>query len=67
MKFLKSVGKCLYVGFLDFEKDFDFINRANIIEHLKEKGAGSKFIKAVASMYKKPFISQNCVIDWVKR
>ena len=50
MEFLKCVGKCLYVGFLDFEKTFDFNYRANIIENLKETGAGSKFIKAVASM-----------------
>ena len=55
MEFLRSVGKCLYIGFLDFEKAFDFLNRANIIEHLKEKGGGSKFIKAVASMYEETF------------
>ena len=52
MEFLNSIGKSLYIGFLDYEKAFDFINRANLIEHLKEKGAGSKFVRAVASMYK---------------
>ena len=51
MEYLKSLGKTLYVGFLDYEKAFDFINRAKIIEHLKEKGAGARFTKAVASMY----------------
>ena len=51
MEFLKSLGKCQYVGFLDFEKAFDFTNRAIIIE----EGAGSKFIKAVASMYEETF------------
>ena len=51
MEYLKSLNKTLYVGFLDYEKAFDFINRAKIIEHLKEKGAGARFTKAVASMY----------------
>ena len=51
MEYLKSLGKVLYVGFLDYEKAFDFINRAKIIEHLKEKGAGARFTRAVASMY----------------
>ena len=51
MEYLKSLGKTLYVGFLDYEKAFDFINRAKIIEHLKEKGAGPRFTRAVASMY----------------
>ena len=51
MEYLKSLGKTLYVGFLDYEKAFDFINRAKIIQHLREKGAGAKFTKAVASMY----------------
>ena len=55
MEFLKSIGKHLYVGFLDYEKAFDFINRAHIINHLKEKGAGTKFVKAVASMYNETF------------
>ena len=53
MEYLKSLGKTLYVGFLDYEKAFDFINRAKIIEHLIEKGAGARFTRAVASMYEK--------------
>ena len=36
---------------LDYEKAFDFVNRAHIINHLKEKGAGARFIRNVASMY----------------
>ena len=51
MEYLKSLGKVLYVDFLDYEKAFDFIDRAKIIEHLKEKGAGARFTRAVASMY----------------
>ena len=52
MEYLKSIGKCLYVGFLDYEKAFGYFNRANIINHLKEKGVGAKYVKAIASMYK---------------
>ena len=51
MELLKSIGKCLYIGFLDYEKAFDFINRANLVQHLRKYGAGAKFVKAVASMY----------------
>ena len=52
MEYLKSIDKCLYVCFLDYEKAFDYVNRANIINHLKRKGAGAKYVKAIASMYK---------------
>ena len=55
MEMLKAVGKSVYVGFIDYEKAFDFVNRANIIKHMKEKGAGAKFTKAVASMYNETF------------
>ena len=51
MDYLKSLGEYLYVGFLDYEKAFDFVNRANIIKHLREKGAGSRYVKAIANMY----------------
>ena len=51
MEFLKTIGKNLYIGFIDYEKAFDYINRANIIENLMRKGAGARFVKAVASMY----------------
>ena len=51
MEYLKSIGKSLYIGFMDYEKAFDFVNRAHILNHLQEKGAGAKFVKAIASMY----------------
>ena len=52
MEYVNSIGLSLYVGFLDYEKAFDFVNRANIINHLKENEAGATFVKAVASMYR---------------
>ena len=51
MEQFKAQNKSLYVGFLDYEKAFDYVSRGNILKHLTEKGAGSKFINAVASMY----------------
>jgi hypothetical protein len=51
MEYLKSIGKTLYIGFLDYEKAFDFISRGHLITHLQEKGAGAKFVRAIASMY----------------
>ena len=51
MEYLKTQNKTLYVGFLDYEKAFDFVNRPNIIKDLMKKGAGSRFTRAVAHMY----------------
>ena len=51
MEAMKAEGKSIYVGFLDYEKAFDFINRANIIFHLMEHGAGARFTRAIANMY----------------
>ena len=51
MEYMESIGKKLFVGFLDYEKAFDFVSRGNLIKHLQEKGAGAKFTRAIASMY----------------
>ena len=70
MEYLKSIGKSLYIGFLDYEKAFDFISRGKLIEHLKEKGAGSKFVRAVASMYEEtsyvPKLKNRIGANWSK-
>ena len=39
------------LGFLDYEKAFDFISRGNILKDLVHNGAGIGFTKAVADMY----------------
>ena len=51
MEFVRSIGKSLYIGFLDYEKAFDFINWKNIVSHLMERGAGARFTRAIANMY----------------
>ena len=44
-------GKQLYIGFLDYEKAFDYANRAGILSDLVGKGCGSKFTKAISKMF----------------
>ena len=43
--------KSLFVGFMDYEKAFDFTNRADIVNDLMKNGAGAKCINTVATMY----------------
>ena len=41
----------LYLGFMDYEKAFDFANRGIIIHDLIHHGCGKRFVDAVAKMY----------------
>ena len=43
--------KQLFIGYLDYEKAFDYENRANIILKLIDKGCGSAFTNAIAKMF----------------
>ena len=47
----KKEKKNFIVGFLDYEKAFDYANRANLVSKLIDKGCGQMFTKAVAKMY----------------
>ena len=40
-----------YVGFMDYEKAFDYANRALIIKDLIKKGCGKNITSAIAKMY----------------
>ena len=46
----KKEKKNFIVGFLDYEKAFDYANRANLVSKLSDKGCGQMFTKAVAKM-----------------
>ena len=50
--FSKKIKKDLIVGYLDYEKAFDYANRANIVLKLMSKGCGQTFTSAVAKMFK---------------
>ena len=42
----------LFVGFLDYEKAYDYVNRAEIISSLMDDGCGETYTKAIANMFK---------------
>ena len=44
--------KDLCIGFMDYEKAFDYANRAGIVLKLMEKGCGRIFTEAVAKMFR---------------
>ena len=44
-------GKDLYVGFLDYEKAFDYANRAGILSDMMRQGCGSTLTTAIAKMF----------------
>ncbi len=41
----------LYILLIDYEKAFDYANRAIILKYMTEEGAGDTFLRAIASMY----------------
>ena len=55
----------MFIGLLDFEKAYDFTNRAILITDLLERGIGKRFAEAIYSMYSNtsytPKISKNLV------
>ena len=47
----KSFNKDIFIGFIDYEKAFDYTNRPDIVKDLMVKKAGSIFTKAIVNMY----------------
>lgn len=52
IEYSKYYKKQLYITLVDFEKAFDFANRAQILLDLKNKGIGSKFLHALSEMFR---------------
>ena len=65
--YAKNVKKSLFIGLLDFEKAFDFLNRAILMTDLMNKGIGKKLLYALFTMYSNtsytPKIAKNLVGD----
>ena len=63
MELARSLDQSIFIGFIDYEKAFDYVNRCDIVKDLMDEKAGSTFTKAVAEMYQKtyyvPKISEN--------
>ena len=55
MELAKSLGESIFIGFIDYEKAFDFVNRCDIVKDLMSENAGSRFVKAVANMYRNTY------------
>ena len=55
MELANHHDKSILIGFMDYEKAFDYMNRAEIICDLPRKGAGKVFIKSVANMYDRTY------------
>ena len=53
--YCKEKNLNLFVGFLDFEKAFDYVSRGKLLTDLMEKGCGSKYTQALAKMYTESF------------
>ena len=70
MELAKAKGEQLFIGFMDYEKAFDFLNRNMLIEKLQKKHAGSKFIGAIQRMYVytsyRPKISETMLGESIK-
>ena len=60
---VKYLNTSIYIGLLDFEKAFDFMNRLRLLKDLKRQGIGSVFLKNLYNMYEKvlylPKIDEN--------
>ena len=50
---------------MDFEKAFDFSNRANILCDLMKKGGGSKLTKSIFKMFKKNYFHPKKSNNWL--
>ena len=51
MELAKAKGKQLFIGYMDYEKAFDFLNRKLLVEKLQSRNAGSRFTSAISRMY----------------
>ena len=46
-----SVNESIFIGFIDYEKAFDYTSRFQIDKDLMIKNAGSAFTRAISNMY----------------
>ena len=48
----KELGKYLYVGLIDYEKAFDFVNRAELIQNMMQNNIGQRFLRNFTNIYR---------------
>ena len=49
--YAKTLKKTIFIGLLDFEKAYDFTNRAVLVKDLMGRGIGKGLVRAVFNMY----------------
>ena len=68
--YARENGIDLYVGFMDYEKAYDYANRANIISDLMKDGCSSAMVRALTKMLTTstycPKSSKNCVSEGIE-
>ena len=47
-----SFKESIFIGFIDYEKAFDYVNRFQIVKRLISRNAGAVFTRSVANMYR---------------
>jgi hypothetical protein len=52
IQYSKEHGIDLYVGFMDYEKAYDYANRANIVADLMKDGCSGAMVRSIAKMMK---------------
>ena len=55
MELARYHEETIFIGFIDYEKAFDFVNRYDLVKDMMEQQAGSIFTKAIANMYEKNY------------
>ena len=53
--FCKENKRNLFVGFPDFEKAFDYVNRAQLLQDLMAKGCGTQYLHDLSKIYMESF------------
>jgi hypothetical protein len=64
----KKQKKKLHLGFVDFRKAYDTVNRTELWQSLKEKGIGEKTIRLIRSLYeghRRKVKTVNGYTDWI--
>ena len=51
MELAKATHNELFIAFMDYEKAFDFMNRAKLIQKMTAQNIGKRFAEAIAQMY----------------
>ena len=46
-----ETNRGIFVGFLDFEKAYDYVNRAKLLTNLMDDRCGKNYVRALAKMY----------------